>query len=115
MRKTKRIRSEKQSKRASERERESARKPQFLVVVCWKKAPRRKTYKDEVLGGQRGLDRARASPNPFDAENEVNTKRETKYHRKRERIHRSQIRREKTPVFGDRTLERIRSTKKKNI
>ena len=57
------------------------------------------------------MDRASAFPKPFDAENEANTKRETmKRERESQITHR---RREKTPVFGDRTLER--STKKKDI
>ena len=50
------------------------------------------------------MDRASAFPKPFDAENEANTKRETmKRERESQITHR---RREKTPVFGDRTLEK---------
>ena len=37
-----------------------------------------KIHKDEVLWGQRGLVRARAYSNPFDAETEENTNRKTK-------------------------------------
>jgi hypothetical protein len=60
-------RNEKQ--RENERKRERKReKKRVLAAGRWKEAQRKKIYKGEVFGGQGGLDRPPAFPDPFDTE-----------------------------------------------
>ena len=57
------------TERETKREREEKReKTSVLAAGRWKEAQRKKIYKGEVFGGQGGLDRPPAFPDPFDAE-----------------------------------------------